>query len=42
MPLEVGQVLNNRYRILKLLGQGEFGEVYQAWDAPGRVLCRQA
>src|SRR5512136_664295 len=32
MPLIIGQVLNNRYRIVKLLGQGGFGAVYRAWD----------
>jgi formylglycine-generating enzyme required for sulfatase activity len=32
VPLAPGQVLNNRYRILKLLGQGRFGAVYRAWD----------
>jgi branched-chain amino acid transport system substrate-binding protein len=35
----LGQVLNNRYRIINLLGQGGFGAVYRAWDTHLNVLC---
>lgn len=39
MPLQTGQMLNNRYRIVRLLGQGGFGAVYRAWDANLNKPC---
>ncbi len=39
MPLNPGQVLNNRYRIVALLGQGGFGAVYRAWDLNLKGPC---
>lgn len=32
MPLTTGTILNNRYRIVRLLGQGGFGAIYRVWD----------
>ena len=31
-PLVSGTVLNERYRVVKLIAQGGFGAVYRAWD----------
>jgi serine/threonine protein kinase len=39
MPLAATQVLNNRYRIVALLGQGGFGAVYRAWDLNLKRPC---
>ena len=32
MPLQPGMILENRYRVEALLGQGWMSAVYRAWD----------
>jgi len=32
VTLAIGSILQNRYRIVKLIGQGGFGAVYRGWD----------
>lgn len=39
MPLILGVVLHNRYRISRFLAQGQMGAVYQAWDTQAQKFC---
>jgi formylglycine-generating enzyme required for sulfatase activity len=39
MTLEAGQILNNRYRVVKKLAAGGFGAVYRAWDLTLKKPC---
>ncbi|MGW8319339.1 MAG: SUMF1/EgtB/PvdO family nonheme iron enzyme [Candidatus Promineifilaceae bacterium] len=36
MPLLPAEILNKRYRIVSLLGEGAYGAVYRAWDMTGQ------
>lgn len=39
MPLNIGAVLSNRYRIVQLLGQGKSSAVYRGWDIKQQLRC---
>ncbi|MEW5870314.1 MAG: protein kinase [Chloroflexota bacterium] len=39
MDLDSGRILNNRYRIVRKLGQGGFGAIYRAWDLNLKAPC---
>ena len=39
MALEQGQVIKDRYRVAKILGQNGFGAVYRAWDLNMNSSC---
>jgi serine/threonine protein kinase len=39
LPLPEGEVISNRYRIIRLLGQGGFGRTYLAEDSQTRQNC---
>ena len=39
MPLNPGQILKERYRIVKALARGGFGTVYKAWDIILNAPC---
>ena len=39
MPIGPGVTLHNRYRVVRLLGQGGFGAVYRAWDLTLQRPC---
>ncbi len=39
MPLPTGHIVADRYRIVRLVGQGGFGAVYRAWDLRLNTPC---
>jgi len=39
MPFNTGDILQNRYRVVELIGEGGFGAVYRSWDMRLNTLC---
>lgn len=39
MQLDTGQIIQNRYRVVKPIARGGFGAVYRAWDTNLRRPC---
>jgi hypothetical protein len=39
MPLEQGQVINDRYRIAHLISESRYGALYRAWDLQNQNPC---
>ncbi len=39
MALSTGQIIHNRYRIVRKLGEGGFGAVYRVWDITLNTPC---
>ncbi len=39
MPLSQGQIINNRYRVVKTMAQGGFGTLYRVWDLNLKHAC---
>lgn len=39
MPIPTGHIIADRYRVVKLVGQGGFGAVYRAWDLRLNTPC---
>jgi serine/threonine protein kinase len=39
MPLDTGEVIQDRYRVVEQIAQGGFGAIYRAWDLNLRRPC---